>query len=388
MINLTEKEKTIADQIFELKKQAGTHSPSLFTLKQQISNLEIKIDACFLSNPYATDLFLEYFKKELIETGDIRDILEFYPAQNQQTAKILAPHLNIDPKCLFIGNGASEIIQAIIHNFTKEKLLINIPTFSAYYEFTKPNCKIIYNKQKKEDQYLLDSKKYIELAKKEKPDTAIIINPNNPDGRYLPLEEIHYILEELQEIETIIVDESFIHFAYENTNFYLNSSIQLTKKYPNLVIIKSMSKDFGIAGIRAGYAIMSPERVQKLLKNGYLWNISGLAEYFFQLYVREDFLEKYEKLRIQYIKETQAFHQSISNIPNLTVYPSMANFLLIELLNISSDDFMIKSLVSHGIYVRTCGDKIGLEGEFIRLASRKKSENQTIIESINNIINE
>ena len=72
-----------------------------------------------------------------------------------------------------MGNGASEIIQAIIHNFTKEKLLINIPTFSAYYEFTKPNCKIIYNKLKKEDQYLLDSKKYIELAKKEKHSKAL-----------------------------------------------------------------------------------------------------------------------------------------------------------------------------------------------------------------------
>ena len=130
MITLAGEEKATADAIKQLYYQAGSHSPSIFTIVEGLPQLKIKVDACFLSNPYATDLVLEDFTKELIHTNKVKKLIEFYPSQNQVIADVLSKHLNVPAKNIFIGNGASEIIQAVIHNFTAQKIIVSIPTFS------------------------------------------------------------------------------------------------------------------------------------------------------------------------------------------------------------------------------------------------------------------
>ena len=383
MIKLTTEEQKMASKIKQLKEEAGSHSPSIFTIAEKLPQLNIKVDACFLSNPYATELFLKYLKEELINTGKIRDVLEFYPSQNSAIAEILSKYLNVNKENIFIGNGAVEIIQAIMHRFVKNKVIVNIPTFSSYYEFARDDTEVVFYQLKKENDYMLDVDNYIDFVKKEKPDTIVIINPNNPNGGYIKYQELRYILNNLKEIENIIIDESFIHFAFEDKNYSLISATELFKEFQNVIVIKSMSKDFGIAGIRAGYVVMDRFKVSSLLKNGYLWNSNGLAEYFFRLYVIDDFLKEYEIVRKQYIKETQLFFKELSKIKQIKVYPSMANFALVELLDGStSSDFVSKLLIKYGVYVRTGSDKIGLNGEFVRIASRKKEENKVIIDSI------
>ena len=373
-------------QLRLLKEEAGSHSPSIFTIKEAIPELKVKVDACFLSNPYATDLFLEYFKRELLDTGGLRDLLEFYPSQNRVIAESLSSAIGIHPDNIFIGNGAIEIIQTVIQRYTKSKIVINIPTFSSYYEFINDDVEVVYNKLLKENNYELDIDAYIKLVKKERPDTVVLINPNNPNGGYMDSEKVHHLLRELRDVKNFILDESFIHFAYENEYYDLKTASNLVYKFPNLILVKSMSKDFGIAGIRAGYAVMNSRRVQELLLNGFLWNSNGLSEYFFRLYTRDEFLKEYEQVRVKYIKETQEFIKQLKQTPKIKVYPSMANFALIEILNgESSDDFVFNMLINHGIYLRTCSDKIGLNGEFVRLASRTKEENKYIIECFNTI---
>lgn len=389
MIKLTEKEQKIALKIRQLKEEAGSHSPSIFTIAEELPELNIKVDACFLSNPYATELFLEYLKKELVDTSKLRDILEFYPSQNNIIADVISKSININKENIFVGNGAIEIIQAVMHNFVKNKVIVNIPTFSSYYEFAKEDTEIVYYQLDKLNDYALEADKYLKFVKNEKPDTVVIINPNNPNGGYLKYEDLRYILNNLKEIKNIIIDESFIHFAFEDDGYTLISATELFKEFSNVIIIKSMSKDFGIAGIRAGYGVMDKYKVSKLLKNGYLWNSSGLSEYFFRLYKKEDFFMKYEKVRKKYIIEAQIFFNALSKIPQIKVYPSMANFALIELLDGStSANFVSKMLIKYGVYTRTGSDKIGLNGEFIRVAGRTKSENQIILDSINNIFSE
>ena len=120
-----------------------------------------------------------------------------------------------------------------------------------------------------------------------------------------------------------------------------------------------------------------------LLKNGYLWNLSGLAEYFFRIYIQDQFQKKYEKARIKYINQTQTFINKLSQIDRIKVYPSQANFVLIELLEDSTAfDCFNKLLIKHGIYTRNCSDKIGLKGEFLRIASRTKKENKKIVKNM------
>ena len=131
---------------------------------------------------------------------------------------------------------------------------------------------------------------------------------------------------------------------------------------------------------------MDQYKVAKLLKNGYLWNSSGLSEYFFRLYNRSDFFKEYEEVRKKYIAHAQEFFDELSKIPQIKVYPSMANFALIELLDGStSANFVSKMLIKYGVYTRTCSDKIGLNGEFIRIAARSQKENEIIVKAIREI---
>jgi histidinol-phosphate/aromatic aminotransferase/cobyric acid decarboxylase-like protein len=389
-VSFSQEESILRDKFLKLKKDAGSHSPSIFTFKQKLPELNVKIDSCFLSNPYATDLFLDYFKREVIDTGKIRELLEFYPSQNNVIAELLGDFLQVPRTRIFIGNGAIEIIQAVLHNFTKSKLLINIPTFSSYYEFVNPGVQVVYNRLKKSDNFQLDVESYIQLVKKERPDTVVLINPNNPDGSYIQHNVLENILSEISFVDTVILDESFIHFAYEDESFQPISNSDLVEKYPNVILIKSMSKDFGIAGIRAGYAIMDDARVSRLLQNGYLWNSNGLSEYFFRLYTRADFAYNYNQVRVRYILDTIDFIKELGIVNGIKVYPSRANFVLLEILKdgVTSSDFVTGLLIKYGVYVRTCSDKIGLEnqGEYIRLASRTRQENAYVSKSIEELL--
>jgi histidinol-phosphate/aromatic aminotransferase/cobyric acid decarboxylase-like protein len=198
----------------------------------------------------------------------------------------------------------------------------------------------------------------------------------------LSQDKIRHLLTELSFVNNIILDESFIHFAYENLDLSMIDSYKLIKEYPNLSIVKSMAKDFGIAGIRAGYGILAEDKINHLLSTGYLWNVSGLTDYFFKLYSREDFQKRYDVVRKKYIMNTLMFLNELNRIPGIKVFPSRANFALVELIDgTSSREMMIKLLYSHGVYVRECSDKIGLDGQFLRIASRSFEENIIILDS-------
>lgn len=387
-VHFNPREQALVERIKRLKKEAGSHSPSAWTLAKLIPELRLKVDACFLSNPYATNLFLVHLHREVIRPKKLRALLELYPSQNRVIASKLGRVLDLNADSIFVGNGAIEIIQAVLHRFTRETLLVNLPTFSAYYEFARPDTRVVFNHLRKEENFRFDPQRYLELVRRERPDTVVLINPNNPDGGYIPYATMRELLEELREVPNVIVDESFIHFATEGPGFAYASVADEVSRFPNLMVLKSMSKDFGIAGIRAGYAVMAPERVRSLLDNGYLWNSSGLAEYFFDLYSRPDFQERYERERVRFIRNSRRFFAALDRIPGMHVYPTHANFALVELQNgLSAEDLVWRMLVRRGIYTRTCDDKRGLEpGKFVRIAARNRPENAYIIRSLRRML--
>lgn len=375
---------SIQSKIKALKAVSGTHSPSIATMLREIPELSITVDACFLSNPYATDLFLTHLQREVVANGQLRNLLEFYPPQNRDVAGFIAQASNLDIDTVFVGNGAIEAIQAVMHRFAGSRVALPYPTFSSYYEFALSGTEIIPYALKKDQDYLLDVDDYIRFIHEQQADTAILINPNNPNGGYLHQSELRRFLESLQHLKMVVIDESFVHFAYEDDALHPVSVEPWVASFPNLVVIKSMSKDFGIAGIRAGYAVMHPDRVRILLGNGYLWNVSGLADYFFKLYAQESFRTAYEDVRKRYIRDTTDFLSALGSIDGLRLYPSKANFALIELTDPrwSSFDFCMDLLCDHSVYVRDCSDKAGLDGAFIRVASRSAEENTTILKAI------
>ncbi|MGN7611195.1 pyridoxal phosphate-dependent aminotransferase [Magnetococcales bacterium HHB-1] len=387
---LTQNEHQLAHRIHTLHQQAGTHPTNILHLLERIPEINLKIDACFLSNPYATDLVMDYLKRDLLQQPHrFRALLERYPSQNHILGSILSKILDLPAEMLFAGNGAAEIIHAVLHNFAQQRAMIILPTFSAFYEFLPLHVQALFHTLDKQDHFNLDLTRLLKDIQQRKPDTLVLINPNNPNGGYCDRQNIESLLDALQSLPLIIIDESFIHFSYEHQQFDVyHSAINLVEKYKNLIIIKSLSKDFGVAGLRAGFAVMHPKRVQQLVERGYLWNVSGLAEWFLRLLAQEEFQQRYEPIRQHYIQHTGHFFKQLGNLePIFKTYPSKANFILLEILNgMSAWDLTALLLIRHGIYVRNCDDKKGLEsGEFVRIAARTKEENQQVLYALNGL---
>jgi len=386
-VRTSARERDLVDELERLSSGSGSHSPSLERMRQALPGIHIDIDACFLSNPLATDLFWTHFNSDVLDDPQLfKRMLEAYPSQNRIIAGRLASTVGVEPSRIFIANGATEAIQAILHNFTSH-IHINTPTFSPYYEFVGPGHRVTTFQLDAANDFALDPEQHVQSVLRSGADTAVLISPNNPDGYLIPDDHLSWILSRLSDLRTIIVDESFVHFANRAAPDGLPTLVGLTEQFENVTVVKSMSKDFGIAGIRAGYAIMKPARVNRLLEHGYLWNISGMAEYFFSLFAGPVFLDQYRKVLDTYKGCIDRFTRMTSGVDFIHAYPTSANFQLMRMpQGISADLVTTLLLVRHGIYVRSCTDKIGLDGEFIRVAIRTESENERVLEALADIL--
>ena len=160
------------------------------------------------------------------------------------------------------------------------------------------------------------------------------------------------------------------------------------RRFPNLMVVKSMSKDFGVAGIRAGYAVMAPERVQALLDNGYLWNSSGLAEYFFDLYARPDFQEHCEHEGIRFIRNSRRFFAALPRVDGSARYPTTP----ISPWWSSENGLTTKELVwrlldpARDLHPDLRRQARARPGKFVRIAARNRPENAYVIRSLRRMI--
>jgi|TARA_B110000263_G_scaffold212506_1_gene195986 histidinol-phosphate/aromatic aminotransferase/cobyric acid decarboxylase-like protein len=387
-VSISPEERSILGQLEELSARSGSHSPSLGTMQKAIPEIAVDIDACYLSNPLATDLFWSYFNADVLADPQLfKRMLEAYPSQNRAIAERLSTAIGAPADQLFIANGATEAIQAVIHNFSSH-IHISTPTFSPYYEFAGPDQQVTTFALDPTNNFAVNPDIYVNSVLSSHADTAVLISPNNPDGYLIPDDDLKSILSRLTSLSTIIVDESFIHFADSATpDGELPSLTGITKRFDNVTVVKSMSKDFGIAGIRAGYAIMPAERVTQLLDHGYLWNTSGIAEYFFSLFDRPQFLEQYLGELSSYKLFIDKFTSTTKKFDFIQAFETSANFQLMKLPeNVSSDVVAALMLIRHGVYVRSCGDKIGLDGEFLRVAIRTEPENEKILDALADIL--
>ncbi|MBP39050.1 MAG: histidinol-phosphate transaminase [Dehalococcoidia bacterium] len=382
------KEREILSQLEQLSARSGSHSPSLGTMQQLIPEINVDIDSCYLSNPLATDLFWSHFNADVLADPQLfKRMLEAYPSQNREIAERLSTALGIDANHLFIANGATEAIQAVIHNYSSH-IHISIPTFSPYYEFAGPHTQVTKFQLDPAKNFAVDPEEYVESVLRSKADTAVLISPNNPDGYLIPDADLEWILSQLSSLRTMIVDESFVHFADRPTApGGLPTLTGITQQFENVTVVKSMSKDFGIAGIRAGYAIMQPERVDQLLAHGYLWNTSGLAEYFFSLFDRSAFLTEYRQELFRYRRFIDNFTTATARFDFVRAFDTSANFQLMQIhADVSAEVVTALLLLRHGIYVRNCSDKIGLDGEFLRVAIRTEPENAKVLDALADIL--
>jgi histidinol-phosphate/aromatic aminotransferase/cobyric acid decarboxylase-like protein len=371
----------VREVFLRLKEKSGSHSPSVDILMREL-DVKIKVDACFLSNPYATELFIDEFKKRFACIDDLISIFENYPPQNNDVAKWISKAIGVSTENILVGNGAQEIIEWLLLNYASKSVALPIPTYSSYYESVKKGVVLNYFELSEADNFRLDLVKYQEFVRATDSRIAVIINPNNPNGDYVMSDDVRTFCANNRHLDLILIDDSFSHFAYETIDLDLISNNSLINEFDNVVIIKSMSKDFGIAGLRAGYAVLPTEYVQAALANGFLWNSNGFACAFFEIMSDDNFAMRYEIVRKKYIMNTILMKEELQRIKHIRLFHSKSNFFLIKVDEIDEGAFGFNLLANHGVYVRNCNDKVGLGAGYYRIASRTFEENQSILKAI------
>lgn len=361
------------NKFIKLKQEAGLHSPSPFELKNDLQ-LDIKVDACFLCNPYALDLYIRSTEKI-----DLLDYIKYYPPQNKILANLLSKSLDVNSNHIIVGNGAIQLIELILKEHMGKKKCVVSPTFSTYYEFDADN--ILFFKTVKENNFHLDKEALVAFCKLHKIEVLVLVNPNNPTGTALTKDEISFIIQSLQDT-TIIVDESFIDFfdrKHSVEGDVINNS--------NLIVIRSLSKDFGIAGLRLGYAICRPDLIDTIKnKYGLCWNINGLACLFLELFADSNFQSQYQLAREKYLQNRDAFYSNLLTLKNMRVYESYANFFIVDCFQNINEVFTYL-LFEKGVYTRILNDKLDLDNTFLRIACGSEEDNQVVFNALKEIDN-
>jgi len=332
------------------------------------------LDFCYLVNPYfPSSQMITEFK------AYFTDLLSSYPS-GQNTQNLLGAKLfNVEETQILIGNGAAELIRALCA-VVSGKIGIIYPTFNEYAESfmaanstgccTNEIIKYIPNNFS----YSADELKTFS----KNCDVIILINPDNPSGNFIPGNDVIKLAASLkQQGKKLILDESFIDFADTDKNPSLLCQ-DILNEYPNTIIIKSLSKSYGIPGIRLGaLACGDEELIRQIRKNLSIWNINSFGEYFLQI------IGKYQKeYRIsceKIIAERIRFKALLDKIKSLYVYPSQANYFLCKLSGISAPELTERLLNKHDIFIKDLTGKTGIpDNSFIRVAIRDKDDNNKL----------
>lgn len=333
-------------------------------------------DFCYLVNPYFPP---EKMQEEM--KAYFYELLSQYPS-GQETQRLLAGKMfTVEAENILVGNGAAEIIRGLGKAITGTFGLA-FPTFNEYPESIGYDRVVQFIPQNSDFSYGVDE--MIELAKR--CDNLLLINPDNPSGNFIKKVELLELADNLLEMnKTFILDESFVDFS---SNHSKESMIDqdILENYPNLVIIKSISKSYGVPGIRLGVVATANKEIMKTLeKEITIWNINSFGEFFLQTF--EKHKKDYQKACIKISTERDRLHKEFDHIDYLRAVYSQANYFLIEITDrFTATELTEKLLEKYEIYIKDLTGKIGFEGkEYIRVAVRDFDDNEFLIEKLREI---
>lgn len=335
------------------------------------------VDYCYLVNPYFPT---KRMKEEMKSNFD--NLICQYPSGLAVNCLLASKCFHVHEEHIVLGNGAAELINSLLKEL-HGKLGIVRPTFEEYPNRWNGEC-VVYDSTK--DEFSYSAKQLITYFTDNPIDTLILINPDNPSGNYIGKDEITCLLEWCKSTDiNLIIDESFLDFAEEDDPSLLNEEI--LKKYPNLYIVKSISKSYGIPGLRLG--ILAGENVQiikQVKKSISIWNINSMAEFYMQILdkYKNDYLYGLEKLRT----ERKRVFKRLDKFKELKVYPSQANYFMCKILNGQKSEKLAGRLLKENILIKDLSKKICDGNQYIRIAIRTKEENDLLIEKLKKVLAE
>ena len=314
---------------------------------------------------------------------DLHEIVTNYPVGQQELARLVADWNGAEPGQLAVANGGAELIK-ILGNQFMQRMTIPTPSFNEYEEVIAseglnrfPLDPVTFE---------LDVDAFAESAIEWESDTAIVVTPNNPTALSVSRADILRLAKRLEAADCrLVVDESFIEFARDGERNGVENAIQ---EHANLVIIKSMSKVFGIAGLRIGYLLSADGAFIKAVRRALpIWNVNGLAEQFLRTVgrYRNEFAVSCEQTRAT----CSALYDDLAAMPGLEPIRPDANFILARLGDgaQSAAEVARRLYVEQNILIKDCASKSMPEADrYLRIASRTPEENRVLVEALAAVI--
>lgn len=332
------------------------------------------LDFCYLVNPY-------FRNSHIIDEmeANFRTLIAEYPSGMKVNTLLASKCWGVKEDYIIPGNGAAELIKALMENL-EGTLGVTRPTFEEYPNRRDKDSLVTFIPQNKDYRYT--AKDLMSFFGSHHVDTLLLINPDNPSGNFIPMEDLCELAGwcEQQSIR-LMVDESFVDFSigWEN-NTLLHDNI--LEAYPHMVVMKSISKSYGVPGIRLGIMCSADkDLIAKMKKIVSIWNINSFAEFFMQIFTKYE--KDYRRACEKFINERDDFEAKLRQIRFLRVMPSQANYFLCEILPpYTARGIVLETLKRFNILTRDCSDKIGFDGkQYMRIAVRSHEDNAKLIEA-------
>lgn len=308
---------------------------------------------------------------------DALQIADRYPDPYcRDLIQAIAAHTGLSESHLFCGNGAAELIFRLVLAVRPQRALVTAPTFGEYEAALRSfGCTVSYHVLDVSKGFCLDERILEQITPQ--TDMVFLCEPNNPTGVVSDLHLRLRIVQRCQEVNAVLVaDECFLDFCSDEPDLSLSGQL---KQYPNLVILKSLTKRYAMAGLRIGYCVTTnADLLSVMRRSGQPWAVSSLAQAAGIAALGES---AYRQRLDVLIREERTFLLHSLRMLGLLVIEGQANYLLFR-----AEYNLCDALGIRGILVRNCGDFIGLDERWHRIAVRTHEENMRLISALTEVL--
>lgn len=330
------------------------------------------LDFCYLVNPY-------FPPQKMIDElkANFDTLLTEYPSGMRVNSLLAAKNFGVRHENILVGNGAAELIKCLMERLTGKVGFIR-PTFDEYPNRYNRENSVDFTPDNDDYSYTVDDlTSYFDAHK---VDAIILVNPDNPSGNYIPKAELLRLIEWANRVgATLVIDESFADFADELDNTLIDQAI--LDANPRLFVMKSISKSYGVPGLRLGVlASGDVETIANMKKEVAIWNINSFGEFYMQ--IEEKYKKDYADALVKFRAERKRFQSELAKIEGVRVIPSQANFVMVELKEgISPKELLKKLLIKHNLLIKELSTKTNGRN-YLRLAVRNVLDNDVLITAL------
>ena len=338
------------------------------------------VDHAYLYNPYypPKPMFAHF-------ENDLRELVLNYPPGQEVVARLAGTLIGQPPSRVVVGNGASELIK-IISSRLPGPIVCPVPSFNEYEDAARTGAFVPF--ELPSPTFELDVDAFAQRVLASEARLAIVVTPNNPTSLAVPRADILRLAAKLESAECmLVVDESFIDFADDYQELSVEGWVDRVR---NLAVLKSLSKSFGIGGLRLGYLLTANEEFANAVRSElHIWNINGFAESFLRHAPRwrRAFRQSCALVR----DHCDELYERLNEISGMTAYRPQANFVMCRLPAPGPSGPVIakRLFVEHNIFVKHCAGKhMSDAGRYLRIASRTAAENQILVEAMRQCLNQ